>query len=98
MDSETLISLDTLSKLLMLSSMRVRQLVEAKWIPKTGTQYPLSGAVQGYIKFLKDSERRTSKSAGAARVQEARAAGLERENSVVAGLLMDTAESLADFA
>lgn len=55
---------DQAAKLLMLSTERLRQLVKAGYIPRTQDKtYPLVGVVQGYIKFLRDEDRRSSKSA-----------------------------------
>ncbi len=65
--------------LLMISEERVRQLAKMGFIPRAGGgRYNLVAAVQGYIKFLKDEERRTSKSASESRVKDARAAEIER--------------------
>lgn len=73
-----MLSLDQASKLLMLTPKRIRQLHEQGHIPMAGrNQYPLVGVVQGYVKFLKDEERRTSKSAAASRVTDARADEIE---------------------
>jgi len=48
--------------LLMLSTQRLRQLSAEGFIPRASKgEYPLVGVVQGYIRFLKDEERRTSK-------------------------------------
>jgi len=66
------------SRLLDLTLERLRQLAKAGAIPKAvNGNYPLVPTVQGYIRFLKDEERRTSKSASASRVQEARAHEIE---------------------
>ncbi|MEZ2407311.1 hypothetical protein AB6806_10885 [Bosea sp. RCC_152_1] len=56
------IGLERLATLLMLSKERVRQLVRDGHIPKSQRNtYPIIKAVQDYIAFLKDEERRTSK-------------------------------------
>ena len=50
--------------LLMISQQRVRQLVRDGYIPRTARDaYPLVGVVQGYLRFLRDDERRSAKSA-----------------------------------
>lgn len=78
MAREALLSLDQAATLLMLSTERVRQLIKQGYIERRGVaQCTLVGAVQGYIRFLKDDERRSSKSAGASRVQDARAREIE---------------------
>ncbi|SOC47716.1 hypothetical protein SAMN05892877_13242 [Rhizobium subbaraonis] len=66
------------ARLLMISEERVRQLVKMEYIPKVRKgMYPLVGVVQGYIRFLKDEERRSSKSATASRMQEAKATEID---------------------
>jgi len=73
-----LISTDQAARLLMVSAERVRQLVKAGYIPRAEKgRVLLVAAVQGYIKFLKEEERRTSKSAADSRVRDARAAEIE---------------------
>lgn len=68
------VSLDTISQLLMMTPNRVLQLRKDGWIPNAGRGvYSIVGAVQGYIRFLKDEARRTSKSASSSRLQDARA-------------------------
>lgn len=52
-----------LAQILMLSPERVRQHIKLGTFQKTEKdQYPLIPCVQGYIRFLKDEERRNSKS------------------------------------
>jgi hypothetical protein len=52
--------------------------VKAGYIPKPAKDtYPIVGAVQGYIKFLKEEERRTSKVQADSRVRDARAREIE---------------------
>lgn len=66
------------ARLLMVSEERVRQLAKMGYVPKAARgKYPLVGLVQGYIKFLKDDERRSSKSATATRMQDAKTAEIE---------------------
>jgi hypothetical protein len=74
-----LISAANAAKLLLLSPERIRQLVKAGYIPPPVShgQYYLVGAVQGYIRFLKDEERRASKSQADTRVRDARAQEIE---------------------
>jgi len=64
--------------LLMISEERIRQLQKASYIPRSEKgRVPLVGAVQGYIRFLKDDERRASKTAADSRVRDARAREIE---------------------
>jgi hypothetical protein len=73
-----LIPIEQAALLLMISAERVRQLVKAGSIPKPAKgRVPLVGAVQGYIRFLKDEDRRSTKTASASRVQDARAQEIE---------------------
>lgn len=75
---EGTISRPQVARLLMISEERVRQLVKMEYLPQTARgQYPLVGVVQGYIRFLKDEERRSSKSATASRMQEAKATEID---------------------
>lgn len=67
------------AKLLMLSDERVRQLTVKGYLPKVSKgRYHLVAVVQGYIRFLKDEERHSSKTAAESRVRDARAAEIER--------------------
>jgi hypothetical protein len=71
------------SRLLMITPARIGQLQKNGYIPRGSRGHvPLVGAVQGYINFLKDEERRTSKSAAASRVTDARAKEIELRNQV----------------
>lgn len=70
--------LDQIARLLMMTPQRVTQLVTAGYIPRSARGvYPVVGAVQGYIRFLKDTERNSTKSAGENRVRDARAKEIE---------------------
>lgn len=97
-DGANLISTETAAQLLMISGERVRQLVKAGWIdkPQKG-RVSLTGAVQGYIRFLKDEERRNSKSASASRVSDRRADEIELRIEERSGALIEEArrEALA---
>jgi hypothetical protein len=77
-NSAGLISTEQAARLLMISGERVRQLAKAGYIPKAAKgRVSLVGAVQGYIRFLKEEERRTSKAQSQSRVHDARALELE---------------------
>jgi hypothetical protein len=80
-------------QLLMLTAPRLDQLEKLGWIKRLApNRWRVVDLVQGYIKFLKDEERRGSKTATLGRVQEARARGLERKNLVAEGRLMETTD------
>lgn len=97
--AETLISTAQAAALLELTSERVRQLVKSGHIEKRAKdQVPLVSAVRGYIHFLKDEERRSSKSASASRVQDARAREIELKTAEREGSLMDVEEVRAVVA
>ncbi len=73
-----LITLEVAARLLMISPERVRQLIKAGYIPRPAPgRTTIVGAVQGYIRFLKDEERRTSKTQADSRVRDARASEIE---------------------
>lgn len=73
-----LIPLETAARLLMISAERVRQLIKDGYIPRpVPGRTTLVGAVQGYIRFRDDADRRATKSAAATRVSDARAAEIE---------------------
>jgi hypothetical protein len=68
----------TASKLLMCTPAWLGRLAKDGWIKPLGRgRYSVIDVVQGYIKFLKDENRRSSKSASHSRVQDARAAQIE---------------------
>jgi hypothetical protein len=74
-----LITIEAAAKLLMVSGQWVRDLQKAGHIPRGPRgKVSLVGAVQGYIGFLKQEERRTSKSAADSRVRDARATEIEQ--------------------
>lgn len=73
-NSAGLITVAKAAALLMISDQWVRDLGKKGYVPKAvGGMVPLVAAVQGYIRWLKDEERRTSKSAAASQVQQERA-------------------------
>lgn len=77
-ERDDLITLEVAARLLMISVERVRQLSKSGYIdrPKPGRTTVVS-AVQGYIRFLKDEERKNTKSDASNRVADARAAEIE---------------------
>ncbi|WP_155734628.1 hypothetical protein [Brucella intermedia] len=87
-----------IAALLTLSIERVRQLVNAGYIPRIGkAKYPVVGAVQGYIRFLKDEEKRTSKSAADDNLKAARQREVELRIAKEEGRLveMDDVEAVS---
>lgn len=66
-----LITTGQAARLLMVSEVRVRQLSKMEYIQKASRgRFNLVTVVQGYIRYLKDDERRSSKSASASRLQD----------------------------
>ncbi len=67
------------ARLLLISDERIRQLQKQGYIPRAPKRglVPLVGAVQGYLRYLKDEERQSSKSAAASRVTDARTREIE---------------------
>ena len=86
---EVLLTTAQAGNLLELTPARIGQLIKSGFIEKRGRdQVPLVSAVRGYIRFLKDEERKSSKTASASRVHDARARDIElkiaeRENRLV---------------
>lgn len=77
------ISLEDAGRLLMIGPERIRQLSKMGYIeiPVRG-RTTLAGAVQGYIRFLKDDTRKDTKTQADSRVREARAKEIELRNQV----------------
>lgn len=72
------INSETAAKLIMCTREWLRRLVKDGWIKKLGKdRFRIVDVVQGYINYLKDENRRTSKSAAQSRVQDARAKEIE---------------------
>ena len=73
-----MITAEQAGRLLMITRQRIEALAKDGHIPRAAKgKYPLVGVVQGYVNFLKDEARRTSKSAAASRVTDARAQEIE---------------------
>lgn len=73
-----MIAVAVAAKLLMVTDERLRQLVKLSYIKRSVRgQYDLVDVVQGYIKFLKDEERKGSKIATQTRMQDAKTAEIE---------------------
>lgn len=71
------IKINEAADLLKLTTRRVQQLVTEGWIKKTAGKYTIVGCVHGYIDFLHDEERRTTKSAADSRLRDRRADEIE---------------------
>jgi phage terminase Nu1 subunit (DNA packaging protein) len=82
--------------LILLTRARLYELVQAGWIKAIApNRYDPAEVAQGYIRFLKDEERRTSKTATLSRVQEARARQIEQRTARDAGQTIAMADALA---
>ena len=80
----------------MLTPQRVNQLERGGYVKKVRRGvYLLVDVVQGYIRYLKDEERRTSKSATASQVQEERALEIRQRRLREEHKLIETDEALA---
>lgn len=96
---DALITTAQAASLLEIGGERVRQLVKSGHIEKRGKdQVLLASAVRGYIRFLKDDARRSSKSASASRVQDARAEEIALKVAERKGRLIDIVEHRDAFA
>lgn len=73
-DQQTgMITVDQASKLLMITPQWLRQLAAQGFIPKAVKgRYPMVAAVQGYIKSLKDEDKRSTKTAADSGLKAAR--------------------------
>lgn len=68
------------AKLLGVSEAWIGKLHKMEYVPKAGRgKWNLVAVVQGYIRFLKDEDRRSSKSASASRMQDVKTARLEMQ-------------------
>jgi len=93
------ISTTEAAALLEVSSQWVRELGRKGFIEGiTRGKVPLVAAVQGYIRWLKDEERRTSKTASQSAVAEARAREISLRTAREEGRLVDIEDAEAVFA
>lgn len=94
-DSAGTITVEMAARLLKVTPQWVRQLVKAGYIKQVSRgRYNLVNVVHGYIDFLKDEERRTSKSAADSRVRDARANEIEMRNAERARLVIPIEEAI----
>ena len=81
-DAAGTIAVDVAAKLLMVTPEWIRRLSKDGWIAKAERgRYRVVDVVQGYIRFLKDEARRSSKTASHSRLQDIRT---RKEELVVA--------------
>ena len=93
------ISTARVAKLLGVTPVRVRQLVTEGYIEKAGRdRIVIEVAVQGYLRFRNEADRRSSKSASASRVQDARAREIDLKVAEREGRLIDVVEHRDLFA
>lgn len=72
------ISFEVAGRLLMIGPDRIRQLIRAGYIAKVRPGYTtIVSAVQGYIRFLKDEDRKNTKAGSASRATDARTREIE---------------------
>lgn len=87
------------SKLLMVTPQWLRQLAAKGYIPKAVKgQYPLVATVQGYIRWLKDEERRTSKVQAESGLKAARQREVELRIAEKEGRVVDMEDVEAFFS
>ena len=87
------------ARLLMVTDQWIRDLSKKGYIPAPdGGFVPLVETVQGYIRWLKDEERRTSKTAAASAVQQARADEIRLRIAREQGRLIELEDTEAAFA
>lgn len=80
-EAGNIITLDVAGRLLMVTPERIRQLMKQGYVPRDRPgRVSLVGAVQGYIRFLKDAASKTTKTAADTRVRDARAREIEMRN------------------
>lgn len=95
-----LIPIGQAARLLMISEERIRQLVKQGHVPKSDKRgyVQLVGTVQGYLRYLKEDERRSSKSAADSRVRDARALEIELRIAERSRELIPVEDALTDMA
>ena len=88
------ISTEAAARLLGLGSERVRQLAKMGYLPRIARGYTtVGGAVQGYIRFLKDEARRSPASTAASRSHDAKAALIEASTARRRAEMIDLPEA-----
>jgi len=93
------ITTENAAKLIMVSSVWLTKLAQQGYVTKLGRdRWNLVNVVQGYIKWLKDEDRRSSKSASASRVQDLKAEALELQMAERRRELIEMEEAKAAVA
>lgn len=88
------ISTEAAARLLGLGQERVRQLTKAGYVPRIARGHTtIAGAVQGYIRFLKDEARKTPASTAATRSHNSKAALIEASTARRRAELIDLPEA-----
>jgi hypothetical protein len=80
------------ARLLRLSERRVQDLARLGWIARP---YTVAGVVQGYLRFLKDEQRRANRVAVDGQVQRERARKFKLANDVLDGSLVEVEDVVA---
>lgn len=95
--ADGLVPTTQVAAVLMVSGERIRQLQNDGYIPRSPVRGHVSlvGAVQGYIRFLKDESRASSRVASESRVRDARAREMELRIAEREGRLVDMADVIA---
>ena len=95
-----LVPIGQAARLLMISEERIRQLQKQGYVARSDKRgvVQLVGAVQGYLRYLKDDERRSAKSAADSRVRDARALEIELRIAERSRDLIPLEDALADMA
>ena len=97
-DETGVVSAETAAKLLMMSDRHLRQLVADGWIQKNGdSKYTVVGAVQGYIRYLKDEARRGMGNQAKNRTSDARAREIELRISKQERTLIPIEDAIASI-
>lgn len=92
-DLDAILTSAEAGELLGITATRLRQLVDLGHVEKGGRNgVVLRAAVQGYIGFLKDDSRRSSKSAAASRMQDAKTREIDLRIAEREGRLVDIVE------
>ena len=95
-DGSTEVPAKTLAECLGLTPMRVQQLVKEGVIKRTAKgKFPLMAGIAAYVAWLKEDQRKASKSASTGRMTDARVADLELRMEERRGALRAAAEETA---
>ena len=85
-----------MASMLMLSTERLRQLAKLGHIPRaTAGQYPLTATVKGYVTFMRDEDRRSTRSAADGSLKAARQREIEMRMAREDNRLIEVEEAIA---